>query len=49
MVGRWGGVPALVAVLACSAFGYPLQLFWFKKIAAGLIKVLTGGGKAKAK
>ena len=31
------------------AFGYPLQLFWFSKIAKGLIKVLSAGGGKKGK
>ena len=36
-----------LTILGSYAFGYPLQLFWFSKIAKGLIKVLSaaGGGK----
>ena len=34
-----------LTVLACYAFGYPLQLFWFRKIAIGIVKVLSGGKK----
>ena len=33
-----------LTILVSYAFGYPLQLWWFGKIAKGLIKVLSGGG-----
>ena len=36
-----------LTVLSCYAFGYPLQLFWFRKIALGIIKVLRSGGKKR--
>lgn len=42
--------PSTVAALGSGfAFGYPLQLFWFQKIATGLVKVLRGGPGGKAK
>ena len=37
-----------LTVLSCYAFGYPLQLFWFQKIAKGLLKVLKGGSTKAA-
>ena len=35
-------VSTWATILGSYAFGYPLQLFWFSKIAKGLLKVLSG-------
>ena len=39
------GIPTLPMVAAGVGFGlgYPLQLFWFSKIAKGIIKIMAGG------
>jgi hypothetical protein len=36
-------------ILLSYCFGYPLQLFWFYKIAKGIIKLLFGGKKSDEK
>jgi hypothetical protein len=36
-------------ILASYCFGYPLQLFWFYKIAKGLARALSGGSKPQKK